>query len=67
MVALFPDEKESAFVVDVLNKKWWPSNAFVPIASKLWRKRLSDLCHFYKDDYSFEQKELCELSNAEKL
>ncbi|MEQ3634772.1 sulfatase-like hydrolase/transferase [Alcanivorax sp.] len=60
MVALYPDEKESAFVVDIKKNKWWPSKGFIPKEEK-WKSQLSDLCDFYHDDSSFEHASLCSM------
>ncbi|WP_370209626.1 sulfatase-like hydrolase/transferase [Alloalcanivorax venustensis] len=62
MVALYPEEKESAFVVDLESHVWWPSNAFVPIDKKVWKDNLSFLCDFYKDDMTFAHRELCDIN-----
>lgn len=59
MVALFPDERESAFVVNIKENKWWPTAAYVPDENE-WRPLLGELCDFYKDDESFHQPTLCE-------
>lgn len=59
MVALFPDEQESAFVVSLKENKWWPTAAYVPDENE-WRPLLGELCDFYKDDESFRQPILCE-------
>lgn len=58
MVALFPDEKESAFIVDIPKNTWWPSAAYIPEEIN-WQPYLKKLCDFYKDDITFEQEILC--------
>lgn len=62
MVALFPDEKEHAFVVDIAQNIWWPSIPYVPLDDR-WHRHLQELCQFYKDDISFDQKNLCSIGN----
>ncbi|WP_285260259.1 sulfatase-like hydrolase/transferase [Halopseudomonas bauzanensis] len=63
MVAVFPDENESVFVVDIPNSTWWPSHPHVPLDSSVWRKHLGRLCDFYKEDITFEKSKLCLLSS----
>ena len=62
MVALYPDEKKSAFVVDLKKNTWWPSNAFIPPEEE-WESDLKSLCEFYQDDSSFDHGELCSQVN----
>ncbi|MDH5796859.1 MAG: sulfatase-like hydrolase/transferase, partial [Anaplasmataceae bacterium] len=62
MVAIFPDEKEHAFVVDIAQNTWWPSIPYVPLDNR-WHRHLQELCQFYKDDISFDQKNLCNIEN----
>lgn len=59
LVAVFPDEEDSALVLDTNSAVWWPSIASVPGELDGWRKALSDLCRFYSDDGTFKHQKLC--------
>lgn len=65
MVAVFPDEKDNVFVIDLENKSWWPSHPYVPSHLSVWEKHLRSLCDFYMEDASFERKDLCALAHVE--
>jgi len=59
LVAVFPDEAQSALVLDTKDAVWWPSVASVPDKLDGWRKALFDLCRFYKDDPTFKHETMC--------
>lgn len=59
MVALYPDEKKSAFVVDISKHTWWPSSGPIPAAEAGWRQDLRVLCDFYRKDPTFQNTQIC--------
>jgi|TARA_A100001391_G_scaffold186626_1_gene155941 hypothetical protein len=59
MVALYPDEKNSAFVLKLGDNVWWPSAAAVPLENEDWKEDLLALCQFYKGDDSFQHRKMC--------
>lgn len=59
MVALYPDEKGSAFVVDIGGDTWWPSATMIPGGIGDWEGALEALCRFYKDDDTFQHQKMC--------
>lgn len=59
MVALYPDEKTSAFLVDTKSGVWWPSEGDFPGPAEKWQGLLDHLCSFYSKDSSFQNSEIC--------
>ncbi|MDP5209000.1 sulfatase-like hydrolase/transferase [Microbulbifer sp. 2205BS26-8] len=61
LVAIFPDEKNYFFYVDLKENKWWPGSVDTPfdIGGKNWRLPLLKLCEFYRNDPYFDNQAIC--------
>ena len=59
VVAIYPDEKNSAFVMDKDTSTWWPSVADIPGSVGDWQLLLSELCDFNESDPDFHHPQLC--------
>lgn len=64
VVALYPDEKESAFIMDAGTSIWWPSLTEIPRDMGDWKALLFELCEFNKVDPDFKESGLCAQSKA---
>lgn len=60
IVAHFPGLEEDFLIVDRIEGVWWPSSRYGGDKSDEVLGLMVDLCRYFKNDYQFDKKRLCE-------
>lgn len=59
LLAIFPDERDSSFLIDKLRGIWWPTAASYDLPSSVMASLRDNLCGFFRNDGRFAQHPQC--------